>query len=316
MKTENLEIVVRSGEGREAFLTCNDYGSPRAVVLIVHGMTEHKERYREFAADLAEAGYAAVCYDQAGHGATLPEERRTGLLAEKGGSRRVVQDALSIRDWIEQRLPGVPCLLFGHSFGSLVARACMIDEGERFDGYIFSGTAPHPGLKGHAGRVLAMLAVALRGASKRSPRLLSLTIGSYNRRIEAPRTEFDWLSSDRDEVDAYVADPACGFVPCTAFFRDLADLALRVSSLKRLTGRLPNRPVLLLSGAEDPVGRYGRAATQVKELLNRAGAADVRSIVYDGARHELIHERARKKVFTDVRRWLERQVARERASVV
>ena len=315
MKTENLEIIVRSGEGREAFCTFPEYGSPRAVVLIVHGMAEHKERYRELAAILAGAGYAAVCYDQAGHGATLPEERRTGLLAEKGGSRRVVQDALSIRDWIGQRLPGVPCLLFGHSFGSLVARACMIDEGERFAGFVLSGTAPHPGLKGRAGRILATIAVALRGPSKRSPRLLSLTIGSNNRRIETPRTDFDWLSSDREEVDAYVADPACGFVPCTAFFRDLATLLLRVSSFKRLTGRLANRPVLLLSGADDPVGKYGRGAAQVKELLNRAGVDDVRSIVYEGARHELIHERIRKKVFTDLQRWLHRQTAREREAV-
>lgn len=316
MKTENLEIIVRSGEGREAFVTLPEHETARGIVLVVHGMAEHKERYREFAGMLADAGYAAVCYDQAGHGATLPEERRTGLLARKGGSRHVVEDALSIRDWIDHRFPDVPCVLFGHSFGSFVARACMVEDGERFAGFILSGTAPHPGIKGRIGRVLATMAVALRGPTKRSPGLLSMTTGSYNRRIEDPQTDSDWLSSDREEVDAYVGDPACGFVPCTAFFRDLATLLLRVSSYKRLAGRLPDRPVLLLSGAEDPVGKYGRAPAQVKQLLNRAGVGDVRSIVYDGARHELIHERIRDRVFADVSRWLDRQIARAREAVV
>lgn len=307
MKTENRAIPTRGGDEREAFLTLPDYETPKAAVLMLHGMAEHKERYREFAEVLCKNGFAAIAYDHAGHGASLPDERRTGLLGEKAGADAVVADCLDVRSWIEERLGPIPCVLFGHSFGSFVAREVMRTAGDRFTAFVFSGTAAHPGVRGRLGRRIAAIAVVLRGANKRAPRLQKLTTGGNNRHIASPRTSYDWLSRDRSEVDAYVEDPACGFVPCTSFFRDLATLLLRINSPRQLESIVTDRPVLIIAGDDDPVTAWGRGTERVREVLNSAGVKSVDVRRYKSARHELLHETNRREVFRDIIGWLLRK---------
>lgn len=308
MDSYNFAISVGTDDEREAFVVAPR--SQRAVILLLHGMAEHKERYRELAGFLARSGFAVVCYDHAGHGASLPEERRTGLLASKRGYEKVVDDVASVRDWIGERFPAVPCVLLGHSFGSFVARECMRRYGERFAAFVFCGTASHPGIAGSTGRVLAELAVRLFGPERRNRVLHALTTGGNNRKVDSPRTDFDWLSRDAEEVDAYIADPACGFVPCNAFFRDLFTLLLRVTNPRYLRPGVPDRPVLLLNGGRDPVAGMGTAGARVKTLLSDLGVTRVESRVYEHSRHELFHEKNRREVFLDLVGWLRRNIPR------
>ena len=312
MTVKNVAIPIpndRSDMGGEREAFAHVPAEPRGCVLMLHGMAEHKERYRELAEVLAAARFAAVSYDHAGHGVSLPEERRTGLLARKDGDRDVVETVGAVTDWIEREFAGIPCILLGHSFGSFVARAVMREAGERYAGFVFCGTAAHPGLKGVIGRAIASTSAAIRGPAARSPRLLALTTGGYSRRIHQPRTPFDWLSRDREVVDAYVNDPGSGFTPSAGFFRDLTRLLLRVNSRRYLKPGLPDRPVLLMLGSEDPVGGWGTANQRVKELLEEAGVSNVTSRVYEGARHELFHETNRREVFRDLTNWLSRRVS-------
>ncbi|MFW6368305.1 MAG: alpha/beta fold hydrolase [Spirochaetota bacterium] len=308
MDSYNCAIAVGTDDEREAFVLAPR--SQRAVVLLLHGMAEHKERYRDIASFLARSGFAVVCYDHAGHGVSLPEERRTGLLARDKGYEKVVDDVVSVREWIGREFPDVPCVLVGHSFGSFVARECMRRYGERFAAFVFCGTASHPGIAGSVGRVLAELAVRVFGPERRSRFFLALTTGGNNRTVDSPRTAYDWLSRDTDEVDAYVADPACGFVPCNAFFRDLATLLLRVTNPRYFASGLPDRPVLLLNGGHDPVAGMGTAGARVKTLLTDSGVTNVDTKVYDHARHELFHEINRREVFRDLVAWLRRNIPR------
>ncbi|MFP4643878.1 MAG: alpha/beta fold hydrolase [Spirochaetales bacterium] len=311
MTVKNVAVPIPNdrsemGGEREALVHIPD--EPRACVLVLHGMAEHKERYRELSEIIAAAGCVAVVYDHAGHGVSLPDERRTGLLATKDGDRDVVETVSAVTDWLQQQFPELPCILLGHSFGSLVARAVMREDGARYAGFVFCGTAATPGLKGVIGRLIASLSATIRGPASRSPRLLALTTAGYNRRIHEPQTEFDWLSRDRDAVNAYINDPASGFTPSAGFFRDLARLVLRVNSRRYLKQGLPDRPVLLLLGGEDPVGGWGAANQRVKQLLEEAGVSHVTSRVYDGARHELFHETNRREVFRDLKNWLLQRV--------
>ncbi len=292
------------GVVRQGWVLPTNREEPRGVVQILHGMAEHKDRYHEFAAFLSEAGYAVVAHDHRGHGRAEPEESRTGFFAARDGWDAVVNDAFRVRDWIHERYPRVPVFLFGHSMGSFVARSCMIRDAGRYAGYVLCGTAPHPGIAGRTGRMLARLLSMGRGAGVRSPLLSALTSSGFNRAFAPNRTSYDWLSRDEDEVDAYVADPACGFVPCRAFFRDMIGGLIEVNSPRRLRTVHDSVSVLLVSGGRDPVGLFGAGVNRVAALLRRHTACTVTVSIFPDDRHEILKEFDRTDVFRTISAWL------------
>lgn len=277
---------------------------PRGVVQILHGMAEHKDRYHEFAAFLSEAGYAVVAHDHRGHGRTEPEESRTGFFATRDGWNAVVDDVFRVRDWIRDRYPYAPVFLFGHSMGSFVARSCMIRDARSYTGYVFCGTAPHPGIAGRVGRVLARVLSTGHGAGVRSPLLSALTSSGFNRAFAPNRTPYDWLSRDEGEVDAYIADPACGFVPCRAFFRDMIGGLIEVNSPSRLRAVGDSVPVLLVSGGRDPVGLSGKGVDRVAAVLRRHTPCEITVSIFANDRHEILNELDRTDVFRTISAWL------------
>jgi alpha-beta hydrolase superfamily lysophospholipase len=89
-------------------------GEPSGVVLALHGFTEHRDIFFLLAPRLAEAGYAVYAYDQRGFGATTTR----GFWP---GADRLTADARSAWRLLEQRHPGTPVHLLGHSMGAAVA---------------------------------------------------------------------------------------------------------------------------------------------------------------------------------------------------
>ena len=128
------------------------------------------------------------------------------------------------------------------------------------------------------------------------------------KRISQPRTAFDWLCRDQAVVDAYIADPLCGFIFTAAGYRDLASWLLHISRKDWAAKVQPDLPVLLISGSEDPVSQYGAGPRLVCERLKAAGH-DVTLKVYEGSRHEVLNELNKEEVWQDVQSWLQRLAA-------
>lgn len=282
-------------------------GRPRAVVVLAHGMAEHAARYEGLGTALAGAGIALLAEDHRGHGLTATEAADgaaplLGHVADADGWELVLGDLSALLDSARDRFPGVPLILFGHSWGSFLVRILAARRGGELAGLVVMGTGGDPGAVGVVGAAAARAVCAARGASRPSPLLDTLVIGGYNRAFSPARTPCDWLSRDEAEVDAYVADPWCGFVCSASFYRDLAEGAGRASRPEAF--RVPEElPVLVISGAEDPVGARGRGPREVAAAYRRAGVRDVSLRLYPGARHELLHETCRGEAVDALLSW-------------
>ena len=123
------------------------------------------------------------------------------------------------------------------------------------------------------------------GSHHRSSRLNQLSFGSYNKPFAPNRTQFDWLTRDDAVVDAYGADPYCGFVFTVSAFQDLFGGLSFIQNKRNLAKILPGLPVFLFSGSEDPVGGKGRGVQKVAHALLDAGVRNVTVKLYAGARH-------------------------------
>ena len=280
---------------------------PRGIIVIAHGMAEHASRYARFAASAVEEGYAVLAEDHRGHGATAAPGG-FGFVAEKGGWERVVADMGTVLDAARRAWPDVPVFLMGHSWGSFLARDLAARRGGELAGLILLGTGSGTGALTRPAAAVCAGESRLRGPRHPSRLLNALAFGPYQRHFAPNRTEADWISRDAKEVDRYVADPWCGFVCTSSFFRDLVAGQGVVNTASHAAAVPAELPMLLASGDRDPVGAMGRGVQRAATLYRRAGVREVSVLLYPGGRHELLNETNRDQVTGDILTWIDGHV--------
>ena len=280
-------------------------GQPKAVLQIVHGIAEHVLRYDEFAEYLTQQGYLVVAEDHMGHGGSVGD----GIPGYfEGGWFKAVADSHRLLSYTRMEQPDVPYILLGHSMGSFMVRTMLMKyPGMDIDAAIISGTAwMHRGII-NSGLTAARLACKTGGADKPSKVVNAMMFGTYNNKVEHKRTGYDWLTRDNAVVDAYVADPLCGFAVTSGLARDMM-LGLRYIQEPENLQKMPmDLPVLFISGGDDPVGGYGEGVTKAWKEFVKCGMekADIR--IYPLCRHELLNEINKQEVYDHILHWLQEQ---------
>lgn len=284
-------------------------GEPKAVLQIVHGIAEFVERYDEFARYLSGLGYVVVAEDHMGHGQSINGGGIRGYF--HGGWFAAVEDTYRLLQDTKAQYPNIPYVLFSHSMGSFMARTILCrypDSG--ISAAIICGTGWQPAFALPA-LCKTMELVCSRGdETKPNQTLQNLVFGSYNRKVEHPRTPYDWLSRDADIVDAYIAHPLCGFTASAGLLRDLVQGIHFVEQPNHLAAMRKNLPVFFIAGGDDPVGNYGKGVQKTAEAFRKAGLTDVSVRIYPLCRHEILNEINRQEIFEDISQWLDAKITR------
>ena len=275
----------------------------KGVIQIAHGMAEHHERYEDFIEFLNNNGFAVYINDHLGHGKSVSDDEQLGYFGEKDGWKNLVEDMKKITDIIKNENSGLPVILFGHSMGSMLARLYSEKYGNELTAAIYCGTC---GANPAAGPGIAIVnAIAkIKGNHHRSEFINKLAFGAYNKRFNPQRTAFDWLTTDNDIVDKYIADPYCGFMFTTYGYRDLMNLIVVINRNEWYTAVPLELPIFLIAGEEDPVGNYGKGIHEVYNKLVDSKHTDVSITLFSGDRHEILNEKDKNDVYKAVLSWL------------
>lgn len=283
-------------------------GEVRAVLQIAHGMAEHAARYADLAERFAAEGYAVYAPDHRGHGRSVGEGELLGHMDDDDGFGRAARDVVDLGHHLGQEHPGRPRLLLGHSMGSFMAQRVLVDHGDVFDAVALSATNGRPSPIAQAGRLVARAERARLGPRGTSKLLQKLSFDSFNERFRPNRTAFDWLSRDEAEVDRYVQDPLCGFAVTTQTWISLLD-ALPTLTTSEALGRIPkDKPIYVFAGTHDAVGDFGRGVRSLVDDYRAAWLSDVTVRLYDGGRHEMLHEVNRDEVVDELLAWAKRSL--------
>jgi alpha-beta hydrolase superfamily lysophospholipase len=273
--------------------------APRGLVIISHGASEHSGRYHRFAHALNSAGFAAVALDHRGHGRTA-SAGQPGVMGP-GGGQAVIDDLEELRAAARSGTDSrVPAFLFGHSMGSLIALAYLVDHSQDLAGGVLCGFP----VSIDSMAAFRQLLQAFADPNSRDQPAQDL-LSSNNVPFEPARTPFDWLSRDSDEVDRYIADPLCGDDnPLTyGYLLDLFDVVAPARDhLDSICC-----PVLVIAGDEDPAAGMGAHPSALAGALKDDGVT-VELKLYQGARHELLNETNRDAVTGDIIDWLQSQL--------
>ncbi len=304
---DSEQTTVKSSDGIDLHVhRWGDTSAARAVVHICHGLAEHGARYARLGQALQASGYVAYAHDHRGHGKTATSEDQLGFFGYANGWERLLNDIDTVTEWIVERHPRTPVMLLGHSMGSFAAQHLMARNPGSYHAVVLSGSSDRPPLPLEAGGRLIARAERLRqGAKGHSKILFALTFGTYNRKIKNPRTPFDWLTRDTDEVDKYIADPLCGFTATNQLWIDLLDAVAQLRP--SLRAKIPSDlPIYVMSGDQDPVGEYGKGIKKLVANLRAQGLTAVTEHLYPGGRHEMFNEENREEVTADLLAWLAR----------
>lgn len=259
--------------------------APRAILQVAHGMGEHAGRYRPRLERLMANGWVIYANDHRGHGRTAPSPEAFGDFGVQG-PEKIVEDLRALTDLARREQPGLPLVLMGHSLGSMFAQAYVFDHSDAIDGLVLSGTAAFGDRKGPARRLDE---VKVDG--------------------EPPRTAFDWLSRDPAEVDAYIADPLCGFSRQPGSEDSFARLTSRLRDSTEIARIRKDLPIYVFVGDKDPINQNLELLKPLMDRYAAAGLSDVTLKVYAGGRHEMLNETNRQEVIADLTAWLESKVA-------
>lgn len=281
-------------------------GEVKAVLQICHGMVEYMNRYDEFADFLCGKGYYVVGNDHLGHGKSIQSKKEYGFFNEKYGNACLLGDVHTLRQRILKKYPNVPYFMLGHSMGSTLVRQYIQMYGNGLHGVVMIGVVSDekPGMLRIAKRLCRVLAV-FKGWHYRSEFLDNLAIGRYNKCYKHARTRADWVTSDTERLDDYVADPLCSFVFTVNAYYHMFSGMLKMQRKENVYMIPKTLPMLVAAGSEDPVGDFGKGVRKVYEKYKAAGIQDVSLRLYAGDRHELLNETDRRQIYLDLYEWLE-----------
>ena len=278
-------------------------GEPKAVLQIVHGIAEFVERYDAFANYLTNLGFVVVAEDHMGHGQSINGEGIQGYF--HGGWFTAVQDTYQLLQDTKAEFPELPYVLFGHSMGSFMARTILCkypDSG--ISAAVICGSAWQPAF------ALPALIKVIDGICKKNGETLpnetlqSMVFGGYNKKVEHPRTPYDWLTRDAKIVDAYVAHPLCGFTASAGLLREMMKGIHYIEQPENLAAMKKDLPVFFIAGGDDPVGSYGKGIHKCVAEFQKVGMTDVSVRVYPLCRHEILNEINKEDIFADVANWI------------
>ena len=271
---------------------------PRAIVQILHGMAEHQRRYHDFINYLNHQGITVFIHDHLGHGNRVTEKNIKGFFAEQDGWNAVVNDAKSVSEIIKNLYTDVPLTLLGHSMGSYIGLA-LIELFNFYDSCVLSGSSKPSKILLLLQKILLNSEVKKNGLKGYSKKIDKLIFGGFNKQIKGARTPHDWLSHDQNSVQDYLDDPLCGFMVTNSLWLDLAIGMESIYATKAMQAISNELPILLLAGANDPVGNNGKGPTQIYKLLHKL-EKNVELKLFEDMRHEALNELNNSKVYDHI----------------
>ena len=305
------ESYFESFDGSRIFLRVfQEVYSPKAIMLIAHGMSEHSARYIPFAEYLNKMGVIVYIPDHRGHGKTAGEIAKVGKTEGVDIFENTVRDLLFLTDLIKKEHKDLPFILMGHSYGSFLSQEII----SRFtpDAVILSGSAYFNTGLNRAAKIIAAMTCFFKGEDAPAKLICKLSFDSYSKKF----SNGCWLSTLDETRDKYKADPYCTQVFSAGFYRSFFTHGVKMYTKEHQQAINKQLPICILSGANDPVGDYGKTTTMLYDFYKQIGCSNVSFKLYKDARHEILNDYCREEVYADIIDFLSRNVFEEEESAL
>ena len=297
MKTEHISFVSKQdGLILDGIIVAPE--KPKAVLQLAHGMCEHKERYIPFMEYMAEQGFACVIHDHRGHGRSVKADTDLGYFYENG-AEALVEDIRQVMEETKKRLVGVPYILFGHSMGSLGVRCFVKKYDSDIDALIVCGS-PSANDMADMGIKLIRFLQKFKGGYGKAKLVDGMVMGAFNKPFAKENLKNSWLSTDKNVVKTYNADPYCNYTFTLNGYEALLTLMKDTYSTEGWNVSNKKLPIHFIAGADDPCITNQEKFGHAVQFMKDRGYRNVTAKLYEGMRHEVLNEKNKAIVYKDV----------------
>ena len=271
---KDFRIVYQISEPHSAA----SYGPARAVVVLVHGNSEHMGRYAHVVEALAARGFTVFNHDHRGHG------KSAGVRGDVEDFGFFVSDLRKLVELARAHSPNLPIFMVAHSLGGLIALTYTLEHESTLSGLVLMSPALEFGAD------VSPLLKRLAGVIAKAAPLLPIT--------PSHKQPDSVLSRDPEIQRLFDEDPLCYSGDVRARYGyELLKAAQKVKN----RGRNLTLPILIQYGTDDRLVSPGGA----KALFTRLRSSDKTLLEWQDARHELFNELEKGQTIETLIAWLE-----------
>lgn len=278
-KLEDLPVVTVVKEPAQGIVR-------KGVIQIVHGMCEHKERYKAFINYFADRGFVCVINDLRGHGENVEYLIDLGYFGEEG-EKLLVDDVRAVNAFIHNNFPDLPIILVGHSMGSIISRAYLKEYDKDVD-FVFLSGAPANNASKYFGIVLTEILELFFEGTESTPLVDKLFYINFKKKDAEGKNS--WLCTDQEVVRKYNNDEKCNFTFKINGYNTLFKLMRKIYSKRGWSVKNPNLPIFYIVGSEDVCVGGEKFLKDEALLMTKVGYKNVKCKMFSGMRHEIFNE--------------------------
>ena len=250
--------------------------TPKAIVLIIHGLAEHSGRYSEVASELNNDRYAVYGLDHIGHGKS--EGRRVFIENFQDYLKNINQFFEIIRSSNNK----LPIFILGHSMGGLIVANYLLEYQSDLSGAILSSPALKP--PKNISKTTILLGNIL---SAIAPKLGVMKLNSAH------------ISTNQSITNSYKEDPLVHKGKVSA---RLSTEMLKAMKHVETNAEIIKLPIMIMQGSNDKIVDPDGA----KAFYNYTCSKDKMLKIYEGLYHEILNEPDNKEIIKDLNSWLNR----------
>lgn len=280
------EIALKSHDSLYLSVSIFEVENPRAVVQIIHGAKDHKERYYEFIKWLNANGFNVVIKDIRGHGKSINTKYTLGYMENLN---ELIEDEHIITSYIKNRYPNLDIFMYGHSLGAIIAQIYLKNNDLEIKKLVLSGPTNYDE-QVNMGLFLGKLITKLFGKRKNSDLLNGFT--NFN-------TD-DWLVSKPVVLENYRNDPLCNFKYTNQAMLTILNANKELNNYRNYKGQNKLLNILIVSGELDKSTGGIIGLNETINRLHKVGYENIENIIYPNMKQEILNEYNNEKVFTDI----------------
>ena len=277
--------------------TWDGCSSPKGVVQLIHGMKEHAGRYDALAKFLNTSGFIVFADDHRAHGKTAKSPENLGKYDKKSNIfLDTVKDEIEISKMLKEKYKGLPLLVFGHSYGSLIAQKYIQDYHD-YTAAIICGSSYMNTLENNMAKIIAKLTMCFKGKNAPAKLIEKLSFATYSKGI--PEDEM-WITHDKNVCKAYKEDPYSNTPFSSKFYADLMSGTTPLYSKKKLEKIDKQKPLFLIAGSEDTFSKNAKLVRRLCKAYQKVGL-NIKLKIYPHMRHEVHNEINNEEVLKDIK---------------
>lgn len=266
--------TIKSFDGTELYYAKDTIDNPKAVIVIVHGISEHLGRYEYTKDKLLSFGYNVYRFDHRGHG------KSGGKRGHMDSYKDLIKDTDVIVELAKKENPDIPIFMIGHSMGGFVTACYGVLFPNKLNGQIFSGAATN--------------------SIPFSLKIKSIKL-SYLIRGMVPNRLSKLMCTVPEIVEGYENDPLVLKETTLKFNNEFIN-----KGIPWLISQYPKYkyPCLILHGGDDKIVPKECSEKFYKYM----SSTDKELKIYDGLYHEILSEDIKDSILDEIHKWIEKRI--------